>query len=205
MNGGHDEAYCAAHPGPSCDGTWSVQCPSSSAPASVGLECAGTGNQCWLVQGKSLCGVEHPCGAGACTSTGAFYACRNDAVMATAYKCPANTTCRLSSVNREPLCAGTAACNAGDHCVGQVWVKCMTFAGTPFERGTDCAKFGAVCSPTGCVANAEYPCGGGQGSGTCTGDVFQGCIAGHRVSFDCKAKGFARCGTTASGAASCLY
>ncbi|HEY3452602.1 MAG TPA: hypothetical protein VGK67_40030 [Myxococcales bacterium] len=207
MNGGaYDKAYCSAHPEPACDGTKSVLCGSSMAPVSVVTDCAPSGNTCELVDGSARCVTSQACPqtAGACTGTTGYWRCESGMTRATHVQCLAGSSCQLSTTLGSPVCVGDTACSGASRCEGNMAVECATAGEFQFERRSDCSLLeGYACISGGC-SPSETQCLWTVNADRCTGDVFQGCVAGRTVSFDCKAHGFARCGDY-NGVKSCLY
>lgn len=207
MTGQHGEAYCAAHPGGSCDGTKAVNCSSATSPADDAIDCNPSGNQCQLQGGVARCGIAQDCPqAGACLAGSSYWKCLDaTATKGTGLQCPSGTSCKFSSAAVNPVCVGDTACSgSGVRCEGSVEVRCAQMAEFSYESRIDCAaRKGYRCGANGCELTGKQCSAQSDACGA--NDVFQGCVMGWQVTYDCKAHGFARCGKNAKNIVTCVY
>jgi len=175
------------------------------------FDCGAIGGQC---VGLSSGALRVGCNVGACGGPDPVASC--DGVTAsgcggwgeyTRVDC-ARSGRICTSDGRYAMCAGSgAACDESERvaCAGSVATYCANGA-----RATiDCAT---TMFATGCAAGAisSEPCtAAGRGCdaysfvGRCDGSVFELCVDGSIVSFDCRNIGFPRCDLPSVGAARC--
>lgn len=199
---GHPAAYCAAHPGDSCDGAFAVHCGEPGAPA--------TARDCATIPGATCASRRAPLTGTYCRSSQCSPTCAGDVAVVScagapdqpAERCTAGTSCVISPTGGHIwgacLPPGPACAAWGARCEGSVLVRCYGVFETVLLRETrsDCARLGWQCVagvPGGatCVP-PPYACAL-DAPPACEGDTLVACAAGSDPRFDCRALGFSRC------------
>ena len=146
---GHDAAYCAAHPGTSCDGSLLVPCPPATATPDAALftvDCAARGLRCVAANGGASCSDDVACdpkSPPSCDGNRYFEYC--DATTARRYRVDcarspvADATCR--SDGHVVGCWPSGAPCTADRCDGDTLVRCLAGEEAPL----DCAQLASTC------------------------------------------------------------
>ena len=203
---GHPAAYCAAHPGDSCDGSIAVHCAEAALAAAE--DCAAIpGGSCeaTAIGASALvhCAAPGTCST-RCAGAGAFVDC-GGAPGSYAARCTPGTTC-VEAPSSVPIAAclptGSACAAEGARCDGAALVRCQGVNGTALrETRIDCARLGWRCAEGAegfaCLA-PPFACALDVPT-ACEGDTLVACAGGANPRFDCRALGFARCAPAAGG------
>ena len=199
----HDPAYCAAHPGSSCDGDLLVHC-GTGAPdwALFPTDCAALGMQCAQPNGTASCtdGV---------TCTGNVNACDGNRVVACngglqfredcALSGIPNATCRTQYSPPEPFCLPSGAFCSSDRCDGDVAVRCR--AGE--EDRLDCAQEASHCVVDYMLGAHCNLIASECTSDQCAGDSIAVCVEGALHPIACGRIGLSTCVLDGSGEPHC--
>ena len=202
---GHDGAYCAAHPGNSCDGSLLVDClpeptdPSLADPALFTTDCAAIGMRC----------VDRGGGVASC-SDGTTCAHSNPRCDGNRYfeDCDPSThlgyrlDCSLSMIPDATCRAGASTgclpsgppC-AGARCEGDVRVTCLDGE----EVRNDCAERAMSCAVVNGAPTCMPVANDCSSDGACNGDAIVTCAAGMMQTVDCSALGLSTCATDTGG------
>jgi hypothetical protein len=211
----HSIPYCTAHPGGSCDGDISVQCPYPGDPnvtgaanyvvdcGAIGLRCATDGGNVGCYDGTSCaypsaicasCSLPLMCDGAVSTQSPQFMG---------RFACPPGTVCKtwLDTSNKSGP-APNAGCFADgppcdpsmpSRCEGSTWIGCESFppsepSPTPYEKRLDCGCTGRRCYAGGCD-QAGTECVTIVTPDHCEGTTLVTCVNGSYVRVDCTSIG----------------
>jgi hypothetical protein len=208
-------AYCAAHPGLSCDGTTFVDC--GAAPNIRTVECTNMGGQCLTVGAVSGCVGATACDAmsmtpPACAGT-RVETCIDPLLRVASVDCAtAFTNWECAMVPGRPPAPSFGRCEprgascmgATGRCDGTAAIRCDESVNR--EVRYDCAGlYEGTCSPDGgsarCAPTATM-CDGNSPD-FCAGNSLSMCINGHYAMVPCQAMGLRGCAVTADGIGRC--
>jgi hypothetical protein len=205
MTLGHGEAWCAAHPGTSCDGDVLVTCGDPSTMQAV--DCRLGGNHCQGADGQAQCLTREGCtqSGSYCTGEASWAYCQSSGAE-TNYGCQPGEHCWDVPSTGAAVCLPSAPCSSPEtsRCDGTVVRTCQSVeGGSPYEQTSDCGSWGVgVCNEAGDQAWCDYPnaeCAGDR----CEGSTVEACVFGKTLSLDCRQLGFSSC-TSGNGTAGCL-
>jgi hypothetical protein len=197
---GHGSAWCAAHPGTTCDGDVLVPC-STATPADAALftvDCAARGMHCAVANGGASCSDGVSCDPRAempyCDGNRYYQYCDSTTRLRYRFDCARSTipnaTCRGSKgcVPSGPPCSA-------NRCDGDVLVSCIVGQEVPL----DCSQRASHCvdvmgNPT-CVPIATE-CDDGKNVDACNNDALTTCLDGTLQSIACSAIGLSTCSLT---------
>jgi hypothetical protein len=208
----HPPAYCAAHPGISCDGEVIVDCPDPPDwPVLAVFDCSTDGLHCMASQGKGLCTNNVACaspGQAMCDPQNQQIEifCNPDLLLQEPGPCTVEYpggSCGKDGlcVLPTPSCSDTPRTNL--RCEGNTMIRCFL----QHEAPIDCTQLESHCERTDggfldCITDA-HDCGY-KDADHCNGDSLEICANGRYLGVDCKTIGFRTCGTLTDGNPACV-
>jgi hypothetical protein len=209
----HDPAFCAAHPGETCDGDLLVQCAPAGQVADWAIyntDCSALGMHCAAANGSAACTDGAACDPQLLLSHcdgNTYVGCNSPTNLRFTLDCSRspiiNATCRTETGSSVGGCmpSGPSCQSSVDRCDGDMIVLCV--AGE--ETRVDCAQQAGHCAIVAyhgrCVPIATQ-CDDASGD-HCSGNTLATCVDGVPQTIDCSSVGLSTCSTSAGGASSC--
>jgi hypothetical protein len=197
----HGPDYCTAHPGLTCDGDLTVQCPGVGEPpdwAFFTTDCAGLGLHCAAAAGSASCTDGTPCDPStlAACDVNNLVTCAATGLRASVdcSKYASGAVCRSGSspsIAAACILAGPPCQSSAGRCSGDVDVACINGN----EVSVDCTQFDSHCEPSpkgvACVPNASSCTASSPDQ--CQGDTLSICVNGRYIPTTCASIGLGTC------------